>query len=267
MLEVILFIFIISLRKERSPCMLGRYGILLLSLTLLHSEVTLAQQVPALFSVLKQGHVAFQVGGYWSTQGKAQHIDINGLIGDDFTVTKHDGSNGLVGLGYFVEGQELNRVQLSYGINLFYLPETSVSGTVVQEDLFSNLSYGYHVTHYPIYAAARAKTDLPINHLALTVDAGIGPNFMHTDGFVEHSLDGGITLPDNAFSGHTTATFSATAGIGLQLAKVFGEMPLECGYRFFYLGQGRFSKKTDQIINSLHTGAAYANAVVCAVRI
>lgn len=232
-----------------------------------HSNSVVPRFIFSPVSALKQGHFTLQAGGYWSTQGKAQHIDIESLIGDEFTVTRHHDSNGLVGLGYFVDGHSLERIQLSYGVNFFYLPKTSVSGTVVQEDLFTNLSYGYGVTHYPLYAAVKAKTSLPISRLALTLDAGVGPNFMHTGGFVEHSLDGGITIPDNAFSGHTSTTFSATAGVGLQLAKVFGEMPMECGYRFFYLGQGRLSKNTDQIINNLHTGSAYANAVLCAVRI
>ncbi|KTD55876.1 hypothetical protein Lsan_3428 [Legionella santicrucis] len=222
---------------------------------------------PSFISALKQAHIVFQAGGYWSHQGKAQHIDIDGLIGDDLTLSKRDGSNGLVGLGYYIDGHNSGRVQFSYGVNFFYLPKTSVSGAVFQEDLFTNLSYGYNLTHYPVYAAVKAKKSLSVPNLFLTVDAGIGPNFMRAGGFSEHSLDGGITTPDNAFSGHTSTTFSTTAGVGLQLANVFGEMPLECGYRFFYLGQGRLSKNTDQIINNLHTGSSYANAVLCAVRV
>lgn len=166
-------------------------------------------------SVLKQGHLVFQAGGYWSHQGKAQHIDIDGLIGDEFTLSKRDDSNGLVGLGYFIDGENSGRVQFSYGVNFFYLPKTSVSGAVAQEDLFTNLSYGYHLTHYPVYAVAKAKTNLSVPNLSLTVDAGIGPNFMRTGGFSEHSLDGGITIPDNAFSGHTSTTFSTIVGVEL----------------------------------------------------
>lgn len=222
---------------------------------------------PSFISALKHGHTVFQAGGYWSQQGKAQHIDIDGLIGDEFTLNKRDSSNGLVGLGYYIDGPNSSRVQFSYGVNFFYLPKTSVSGTVFQENLFPNLSYAYNLTHYPVYAAVKAKKGLSIPNLSLTVDAGIGPNFMRAGGFSEHSLDGGITIPDNAFSGHTSTTFSATVGVGLQLANMFGEMPLECGYRFFYLGLGRLSKNTDQIINNLHTGSSYANAVLCAVRI
>jgi hypothetical protein len=218
-------------------------------------------------SVLKHSHLMLQAGGYWSTQGKTQHINIDGLIGDQFTADHRNGSNGLVGLGYYLDGQNLDQIQFSYGINFFYLPQTSISGTVIQEDLFSNLSYRYRVKHYPLYASAKATTSLPVSNLSLTLDAGIGPNFMRTSEFVERSLDGGITLPDNAFSGHTSTTFSATAGIGLQLAQVLGGMPLECGYRFFYLGQGKLARNTNQLLNTLHTGTAYANAVLCSVRI
>ena len=49
-------------------------------------------------STLKQGHPLLQLGGYWSTLGSEQHIDILSLIGDEFTVTKRGGSNGLVGV-------------------------------------------------------------------------------------------------------------------------------------------------------------------------
>jgi hypothetical protein len=46
------------------------------------------------------------IGGYWSTQGKQQHINIQRLIGDEFNVIDNYSSNGLVGLGYFFDGQE-----------------------------------------------------------------------------------------------------------------------------------------------------------------
>ena len=216
-------------------------------------------------SLLKYGQLVLQAGGYWSIQGKTQHINIDGIIGDQFTADNRRGSNGLIGVGYYLDGQTLNRFQLSYGIDFFYLPQTAVSGTVYQEDLFSNLSYSYRVRHFPLYASAKATTSLPVSDLSLTIDAGIGPNFMRTGQFVEDSLDGGITLPDYAFSGHSSTTFSATAGIGL--AKVLGGIPLECGYRFFYLGQGRLAKNTDQLLNTLQTGTSYANAVLCSVRI
>jgi hypothetical protein len=213
------------------------------------------------------GHAVVQLGGYWSSQGKAKHINIDGLIGDDFTVSSGTGSSGLVGLGYFIDGQQKDLFNIAYGINAFYLAQTGVSGNVVQEGLFTNLSYGYHVTHYPVYAVAKSTVNTKSQKHALTIDLGIGPNFMRTDGFQEHSLDGGITIPDNVFSGRTTTTFSAMTGVGIKFNNFFGPAPLECGYKFFYLGQGSFNKKTNQLLNTLNTGSDYANAVMCSITV
>lgn len=218
-------------------------------------------------TALKHGHAVLSLGGYWSTQGEQQHINIQGLIGDKFTITNNHSSNGLVGLGYFVDGQEKDFFKMSYGVNAFYLAKNSVTGNVIQENLFTNLSYHYNVTHYPVYAIAKSTVQTKSSKYAFTVDAGIGPNFINTNGFKESSLDGGITVPDNAFSGRTSTTFSATAGVGVKLNRVFGEAPLECGYRFFYLGQGDFKKNTNQLLNTLNTGSSYANAVICSLTV
>ncbi len=72
---------------------------------------------------------------------------------------------------------------------------------------------------------------------------------------------------DNIFTGRTTTTFSATVGASLRLKQVFGELPLECGYRFFYLGKGKFNVSSNQVLNSLETGDGYANAIICAVNV
>jgi hypothetical protein len=219
------------------------------------------------FLNLKQGHAEIQLGGYWINQGAAQHVNIEDLIGDDFTVNSHNRGNGLVGLAYFLHGQDQPSMKMAYGINFFYLPKTSVSGTVIQEGLYTNLSYGYNVTHYPVFAVAKSTIDLNASPYAVTIDAGIGPNFMNTSGFQEQSLDNGITIPDSIFSGRTTTTFSATAGLGIKFKHVFGERPLECGYRFFYLGQGHFNALTNQVVNTLNTGTVYANALMCSMTI
>ena len=217
-------------------------------------------------SSLKHGHAIIQLGGYWSIQGQAQHINLQDLVGDEFTITNHKGSNGLVGWGYFVDGQEKERFNMVYGINAFYLAKTAVTGNVIQENLFTNLSYQYNVTHYPVYAVAKAIIKAKSAKHALTLDVGIGPNFMRTSGFNESPLDG-ITIPDNIFSSRTTTTFTATIGAGFRFNQVFGELPLECGYRLFYLGQGHFNKQTSQVVNTLNTGPNYANAVMCSITI
>lgn len=215
---------------------------------------------------LKQGHTVFQVGGYWSSQGEGQKINIKGLIGDYFSVTKRSDSSGLVGLGYFLDGQENRLFNMSYGINAFYLANTSVKGYVTQENIFTNLSYEYNVSHFPIYLAAKStiKTNSP--KYSVTIDAGIGPNFMTTGGFKEYSLDS-MTVPDSAFSSNTSTTLSVMAGAGIKINQVLGSAPLECGYRFFYLGQGNFSKNTGQLLNTLSTGNSYANGLMCSVTV
>lgn len=213
---------------------------------------------------LKHGHAVLQLGGYWSIAGVQQHINIDDLIGDEFAVTQNGGSNGLVGLGYFIDGQEKKRFKMAYGINAFYLPKTSVSGTVIQEDTYTNLAYRYQLTHYPIYAVAKSiiKTKWP--QYDATLDVGIGPNFMQAQGFNESTLDTN-TVPDAIFSSHTTTTFTTTVGAGIKVNHFFGEAPLECGYRFFYLGQGHFNAATSQVLNSLSTGSVYGNAVMCSI--
>ncbi|MCL9685705.1 hypothetical protein [Legionella maioricensis] len=212
--------------------------------------------------------ISLQLGGFTANQGRSQNIYIDGLVGDRFAVNQPNDSNGLVGVGYYLNAQESNPLNLSYGVNAFYLAKTNVSGVVIQEQLFTNLGYYYSTTNYPIYFAAKAlvkkKDDAPYN---LTLDAGIGPNIITTGTVRETSLDGGVTIPDQTFSGRTTAAFSAMAGVGVRINHVFGQAPLECGYRFFYLGQGDFNKLTNQILNTLNAGTSYANALLCSITI
>ena len=216
---------------------------------------------------LWHGHVVLQLGNSWSIQGQEQHININGLIGDTFTVTKGDGTNGLVGWGYYLDGQDWDWVKMAYGLNAFYLAPTSVSGVVLQESQFANLGYSYRVTNYPLYVAAKATFPTKSPKYSVTLDGGIGPNFTQTSGFQENSLDG-ITIPDHIFAGTSTTQFTATVGTGIKFNNFFGNAPLECDYRFFYLGQNsNFNALTNQVINTLNTGTMYANAVMCSITV
>jgi hypothetical protein len=212
---------------------------------------------------LKHGHMMAQLGGYWGISGEQQHINIHTLIGNTYTVTKREDSNVLAGLGYYVAGQEKRYFSMSYGINWFYLAKTAVAGLVIQENLFTNLSYGYHLTHYPVYAMAKSTIKMPSDQYAVTLDAGIGPNFMRASGFYEAPINP-ASQADAPFPSRTNTTFSATVGAGLKLNHAFGNVPLECGYRFFYLGQGRFNSISNQL-NNFNTGATYANAIVCGI--
>jgi len=233
------------------------------------TTIALLTAASAVFSyniqkTLKQGHGTVQLGGYWSLLNKTQHININGLIGDDFKTTHSDNGSGLFGVGYYIDGPNVKTANMTYGMNWFYLAKTSSSGTVTQESLFTNLYYSYNVTHYPLYVMAKSALPVELLHRNLTIDVGIGPNFMTTGHFQEKSI-GANTLPDNIFSGTTTTTFSATVGAGVQFNDILGKAPLECGYRFFYLGQGNFNKRNNQVLNNLNTGSVYANALMCSI--
>jgi hypothetical protein len=217
---------------------------------------------------IKKGHVALQLGAYSAgSQGREQHIDINTIAGDQFTLSQNAKSNGLVGVGYFLDGQSKDRFSMSYGLNGFYLAKTRVSGGVLKENLYENLTYAYNITNYPLYVVAKSTWNSPAPNHHITLDVGIGPNFMLTNNFSEQGVYGGAVtfLPDQVFSSNVTTTFSATAGVGLKFDHFFGAAPLECGYRFFYLGQGHFNVINDQLQNTLKTGNSYANALLCSV--
>lgn len=210
------------------------------------------------------GGPVLQLGWFTATQGKSQHVDIEGLIGDDFSVNKSSGQNLLVGVGYYFEGLDMAQASLLYGVNAFYLAPTKVKGKVTQEDLFTNLSYHYSRTNYPIYCAAKALIHCGgCNDIA--IDVGIGPNIVSTSGFKERSLDGGVTIPDHIFSGKCTVAFSATAGLGWRLSNVWGNLSFEIDYRFFYLGEGELKKDNSQVRNTLRTGNSYGNALFVSI--
>ncbi|MCR9192656.1 MAG: hypothetical protein NXI01_08365 [Gammaproteobacteria bacterium] len=94
---------------------------------------------------------SIQFGWFSAIRGHSQNINIADLIGDNFSVTQGTDSNGLVGVGYYVDGQKMKPFNVSYGVNAFYLAKTNVNGLVTQEQLFTNLSYHYSTINYPIF--------------------------------------------------------------------------------------------------------------------
>lgn len=210
--------------------------------------------------------VQIEAGIYASSPGRGQFVGIHDLVGDYFSVYHENKWNYLLGAGVYIDGYDVDRYHFLYGINAFYLNNISVTGNVTQERLFTNLKYRYQVTHYPLYAMGKVVINTHNPKLDIIVDAGIGPNFLQTTDFGEHSLDNGVTIPDRAFKGEWEVVFSATLGAAFRINDVFPDcIPIELGYRFFYLGQGRLKKHNDQILNDLKTHTIYANALVASV--
>jgi opacity protein-like surface antigen len=117
----------------------------------------------------------------------------------------------------------------------------------------------------PVYAML--KSQIPIgSQLGITLDAGMGVNFMHLGQFSEKPIDNSGSSIENPFTSSTTNAFSATAGVGLKINHVIGDLPIELNYRYFYLGQGRFNH-TNQASNTLNTGNVYAQAVMLTVEL
>jgi len=213
-------------------------------------------------------NIVFQIGIFDASQGKAQDIEIQDLVGDKFTVKSQHDQNVLLGLGFFLEGLHKEKYNLMYGLNAFYLAGTNVKGDVIQEHLFTNLSYHYSIINYPVYLVGKALINTSSERYNIIMDLGIGPNVISAKHFAEQSVDNGITIPDNAFHNETQIAFSATLGLGIRFNKLLNNMlPVEIAYRFFYLGEGRLDKSNNQILDNLKTGNSYANALILSVSI
>lgn len=228
--------------------------------------------LPLLFVVspsyaFNPGDLLIQGGGFIGNSGESQHINIEGLIGNQYTLDEQSTSNGFVGLGYLFHTYKSQKLTFDVGLNAFYFFQTNVKGDIIQEDMFENLSYEYGITSLPVYVAGKAGFAIVPHQIAFTLDGGLGVNFLTTREYQETPLDG-ITIPDDMFTGETTSTFTAMAGLGFKFLNV-GRSPvgLEIGYHFFYLGEGQLNPKSDQVLDNLYTGSTFANALIFTISI
>src|SRR5207253_2851898 len=97
---------------------------------------------------------------------------------DRYTVNENTGQNILLGVGYYIKGLDRDLFSVLYGLNAFYFAHTYVQGDVIQEDMFTNLSYHYSLSNYPIYLTAKALINTNDDTRKITLDIGIGPNFI-----------------------------------------------------------------------------------------
>lgn len=215
----------------------------------------------------KRPALSFHVGGFWATQGKTQDISITGLLGDSFSVSHHVGSNGLLGIGAYLDGWAHEKHRVQYGIDAFYMAKTSVQGFVTQEQYATNLAYGYNITNWPIFFGIRTLSHyFEGDRYDVTFNLGIGPNIIQANNFQETALVS-YALPDEIYASRTNVAFAAMTGVGLKFNNAFGKAPLECGYRFFYLGEGSLKTINSQVLTSLKTGQNYANTLMCSLEI
>ena len=209
-------------------------------------------------------HLVIQAGAFLID--KAQSKNVSAFIGDRFNEDDSGNVNGLLGLGLYFNGAEGERVNFTYGINAFYLGKTSLRGggvAALDPDLI--WSYEHSLTNYPIYFGTKLDIGNKNNErYGFTMDFGLGPNIRVTNNAFQESLDGEVIRVNGD---QTKVVFSGMVGVGFRVSEVFGMAPLECGYRFFYLGKSDFSARTRQIVTSLDSGESYANALLCSVTI
>lgn len=230
---------------------------------------SISLKVGHLYQYVQEKHPEFipQIGGYFGSYGKAQLVDVATLNGNWYTLAKGSPNNVLLGANYYLDAYSHPKYKIQAGLDVFYLPKGSVGGNInlEQQEQSENLSYNYSVQNIPLYFAARAKTKELNPYFDLVFDLGIGPNFIRTSNYQQSPLTSYTLSDDQIFSAHNNVSFSAMAGVGTRLYNLLGDLPLECSYRFMYLGQGNLAINDNQLLNTLVTGHNYANTIACGV--
>ena len=238
--------------------------LLLLSLCVFFADISLANQQISK-SVIKDIYFNVHGGASNNLIGQSQQVGVNLMPSANYTLSSRQYWNGVVGLSLLKDTQFLQK-NMSYGLSAFYFFPSIVSGNIYQAGLFNNLSYSYRAYNSPIYATAKTSVESSKLPMPIFFDVGIGPNIMLTSKYSEQIINPD-SLPDNAFGSSTRAAFSATAGVGFRNEKILPGHPLECGYRFFYLGSTQLAIKNNQYFNKLGTGIMFANSVICSIKI
>ncbi|MCH9717356.1 MAG: hypothetical protein K0U52_09780 [Gammaproteobacteria bacterium] len=207
-------------------------------------------------------HTNLHLGVSQVLTGKAQDVPANLLSPTKYTTFSKNNWSGLVGLAVLKKVYASERYDFNYGVSMFYLFKQPVSGEIFQAGLFNNLGYAYTVQNLPVYLSGKTSIDIPNREQKVVVDVGVGPNIMKVNEYHESRINP-ATRPDNAFKKNISAEFSTTVGIGLRFNHVLGDAPVECGYRFFYLGASELQIKNMQFMTGLSTGSSYANALAC----
>lgn len=205
------------------------------------------------------------VGASSNLTGQSQQVNVNLLPSANYTLSSRQYWNGVVGLSLLKDVQ-FQQKEMSYGLGAFYFFPSTVSGNIYQAGLYNNLSYTYLTYNIPIYALAKTTFEFSKLPIPIFFNVGVGPNLLLISKYSEQIINPD-SLPDNVFSSSTNVTFSVTAGVGVHIDKIIPNHPLECGYRFFYLGAGQLALNNNQYLNKLGTGQVFSNSILCSIKI
>ena len=208
------------------------------------------------------GELGLSLGGANLQLGKNhQLIGIQNTFGN---IHQSINNNKVVFTGggsYLFNTFSSTNMNILLGASAYYLNDTNANGLILLERTFPNLSYGYEIRNIPLYATAKAAWHDTSKKLSLVADAGIGINFIKTKDYLEHSLDNGVTIPNQAFSNESEVKFSAMTGIGIRMNNLWKTASVEVGYKYFYLNEGKLNPRP-QVINQLKTGNINAHALM-----
>lgn len=225
---------------------------------------------------LFSGYPTIEVGGMVSDQGHSQSIRISGLMGDRYTVKDGVDSNAIFGISYFLDYQNKisiykSPLDLSYGISAYYLFPTKVQGKISQEHMFENFKYEYKTRNFPVYLAAKitSKPLLLKNNFATTFNLGIGPSFTKFSRYNEKP-NGSMNIPNQLFTSNNDVVFSFIAGLGLKsnnlLKNGVANIPVECGYKFFFFSESHLKKNNLAVLDTLKSGNSIVHALTCGMQ-
>lgn len=203
-------------------------------------------------------------GSAWLNLGTSQFVPIDGLIGDTFFSSSSAKSHGVVGMALNMDALELEneKIKVQYHFSAFFVPTTTISGNVTQENLVTNLSYSYSVYSISTLFGLKVTSKPFEKNFYLTGDLGLGFNYIYSSEFREHPLVP-YAIPDNIFSygANKVFDFAITTGFGIKMTTVIPRMDFTLGYRFLYLGEGNLPTTNTLVHTSFKTGYGYLNAI------
>ena len=200
-------------------------------------------------------------GGAWILHGQNQTINIDSAASDYFSVNHTNSNTGIVGAGFYLDNLELRnkRFTVQYTATAFYLPVTRIFGSGTLGETASNFTYDFSVGYLPTLFGLKF-TDKPVEKpYHVTIDLGLGFDTLFVSGFHGTNVVP-PTVPDY-FAKNTDYSLAATAGVGFKVYPSAYSIPIEIGYRFFYLGQGHLPA-IYPALGPLGTGYNYANVVM-----
>lgn len=192
-----------------------------------------------------------------------QHVNITGLIGNNYLPESKSAENILLGVGVMKVMPSYGNIK--FGANLFYFHKSNVSGVINVENTFPNLSYGYDVTHVPLLASIEAsfKKNAKVTY---AINAGFGPDLVITRSYKEQSLDG-VSIPSNEFKGKSQISYAASLGVRTSFKQAVFQKSFSIGYKLFYLGRGNLTPTNSQILTDLSTGHGFAHSLMFSVTV